>query len=87
MFGLSPGDEIAIIAGVVIPALAALGALVGAVLRTILRQSKCLELLNHRVENLELDFTRGRNTHAELYERLRHIDVTLASIEARLGQK
>ena len=84
MDAIAPGDQIALLAGVVIPAVIALGAVAAAVVRYVVAQSRCLALLRHQVESLILDSTRGRDVHGELYERLRDIDVRLAAIQARL---
>ena len=81
---LAAGDQIAILAGVVLPVLAGVGAVAAATVRYIVKQSRCLAVMNHRIESLVQDSSVGGQTHAELYERLRHIDAALADVRARL---
>ena len=87
-FGLTPADHIAIVAGIVVPAVGAIVAATIAIVRHVAAKSRALDGMIERVETLEKDLVKERDaaieTHRELYERLRHVDSAIAALGAKV---
>ena len=87
-FGLTPADHIAIVAGIVVPAVGAIVATTVAVVRHIFGKSRMLDRALNRLDNLEGELARERDAartiHRELYDRLRHVDTSVAALAAKI---
>lgn len=88
-FGLTPADHIAIVAGIVVPAVGAIVAATIAIVRHVAAKSRALDGMIERVAALETDLAKERDaaikTHRELYERLRHVDSAIAALDAKVS--
>ena len=87
-FGLTPADHIAIVAGIVVPSVGAVVATAVAVVRHVTAKSRALDAAIARLDALEGELARERDaakkTHRELFERMRHVDTSLASLSAKV---
>ena len=87
-FSLTPADHIAIVAGIVVPAIAGIVAITVAIVRHVVRKSQTLDTIDRRVVALEDALAKEQEaaarTHRELYERLRAIDTHLAALGAKV---
>ena len=87
-FGLTPADHIAIVAGIVVPAVGAIVATTVAVVRHIVGKSRALDAAVQRLDALENELrseqAAAQKTHRDLYERLRHVDSSLAALSAKI---
>ena len=88
MDALTPTDHIAIVAGIVVPAAAAIIAASVAIVRHVTSKSNALDRTIERLAAVEKELAHERagakSVHRELYDRLRHLDSTVAALSAKI---
>ena len=85
---LTPADHVAIVAGIVVPAVGAIVATTVAIVRHIFAKSRTLDRAVARLNEVEKELAQerdaARRVHRELYDRLRHVDSAVAALSAKI---